>query len=128
MKYSIVSLLLSFSASIITAQNLTKSIGNGKKVYALNCASCHMQNGQGITGAYPPLAKSDYLMADANRSIKIVRNGLNGDITVNGQKYNLPMTGVPISDQETVDVLNYIRNSWGNKGREITIAEVKKNK
>jgi mono/diheme cytochrome c family protein len=39
---------------------------------------------------------------------------------VNGKIYNLEMTGFDLTDQEASDVLNYIRNSWGNKGPAVT--------
>jgi nitrite reductase (NO-forming) len=84
-----------------------------------------MQNGEGIDGVYPPLAKSDYLMEDKTRAIKQVLEGAIGSMTVNGIKYNGFMTGFPLNDQEVSDVLNYIRNSWDNKGEIVLPEEVK---
>lgn len=84
-----------------------------------------MDTGEGIEGVYPPLAKSDYLMADKNRSIQQVLYGVSGEMTVNGKTYNGDMPGFDLSDEEVSDVLNYIRNTWGNKGGAITPAEIK---
>ncbi len=84
-----------------------------------------MDSGEGIEGVYPPLAKSDYLMADKNRSIQQILEGSIGTMTVNGIKYNGFMTPFNLNDQEVSDVLNYVRNSWGNKGGPVTPAEVK---
>lgn len=105
--------------------DLKASIARGKEIYVAQCLSCHMDEGQGIEDVYPPLAKSDYLMADKNRSIQQVLYGASGEMKVNGKVYNLEMTGFDLSDQEASDVLNYIRNSWGNKGQAVTPAEVK---
>jgi mono/diheme cytochrome c family protein len=105
--------------------DLKASITRGKEIYVAQCLSCHMDEGQGIEGVYPPLAKSDYLMADKARSIKQILYGASGEIKVNGKIYNLEMTGFDLSDQETSDVLNYIRNSWGNKGGAIVPLEIK---
>ena len=55
----------------------------GARIYLEVCAACHQPQGQGIPGAFPPLAKSDYLMADKKRSIAIIKNGLEGPIVVN---------------------------------------------
>ena len=44
--------------------DLKASMERGKELYVTNCQSCHMEEGQGLEGVYPPLAKSDYLMAD----------------------------------------------------------------
>ena len=105
--------------------DLSQSIARGKEVYTAQCMSCHMEEGQGIENVYPPLAKSDYLMKDKERSIHNVIHGLSGEILVNGQTYNMEMTPFDfLSDQEVSDVLNYIRNSWGNKGEAVTPDEV----
>jgi nitrite reductase (NO-forming) len=105
--------------------DLKASMARGEQLYVSYCLSCHMDQGQGIEGVYPPLAKSDYLMADKNRSIRQVLYGVSGEIKVNGKTYNLEMTGFDLTNEETADVLNYIRNSWGNKGAVVTPEEVK---
>jgi nitrite reductase (NO-forming) len=84
-----------------------------------------MEQGEGIEHVYPPLAKSDYLMADKKRSILTTMNGLSGEITVNNKVYNMEMASFGLTDEEISDVLNYIRNSWGNKGDAVTPEEVK---
>lgn len=109
-----------------TNDPLEESIQRGKNIYASYCLTCHQPNGMGITGVFPPLAKSDYLMADKKRSIRQVRYGAEGEMVVNSTKYNTPMTGFALSDQETADVLNYVRNSWGNEGEIVTPEEVAK--
>ncbi|OUR72268.1 hypothetical protein A9Q78_07300 [Methylophaga sp. 41_12_T18] len=43
----------------------------GKKIYKSQCAACHQKKGQGIPGVFPPLAGSDYLLADKERAIKV---------------------------------------------------------
>ncbi|MEP2670323.1 MAG: cytochrome c [Cyclobacteriaceae bacterium] len=111
--------------SLSQDDDLKASMVRGKEIFVANCATCHMQNGEGIEGVYPPLAKSDYLMADKVRAIKQVLEGANGPMTVNGVQYNGFMTGFDLSDKEVSDVLNYIRNSWGNNGDAITPKEVK---
>lgn len=97
----------------------------GEKVYETNCAACHQSSGEGVKGAFPPLAKSDYLLADKNRAIKQIIHGSSGEMVVNGVTYNSIMPPQPISDQEIVDVMNFILNSWGNDGGEVTLEEVK---
>jgi mono/diheme cytochrome c family protein len=56
--------------------DLNASIARGKEVYISQCMSCHLEQGEGIQDVYPPLAKSDYLMADKKRSIDNVIHGL----------------------------------------------------
>lgn len=104
--------------------NLKASIARGKDVYIAQCLSCHQEQGEGIDGVYPPLAKSDYLMADKKRSVVQTLKGISGEIKVNGKIYTGDMPGFDLTDQEVSDVLNYIRNAWGNKGPAVTTEEV----
>ena len=67
-------------------------------------------------------------MADKIRSIKIILNGASGPMQVNGVTYEGEMPGYPLSDQEVIDLLNYIRNSFGNKGEAVTMEDIKKSK
>ena len=98
----------------------------GEQVYAKICTVCHQKTGMGLAPLFPPLAGSDYLMADKKRSIVGVLAGQSGPMEVNGKKYNQVMPPLPnLSDEEVANVLTYVRNSWGNKGEAVTPAEVK---
>lgn len=131
MKYLRFFAVLAFSLILLSAFtqkpsfNLKESVARGKEVYGAYCVTCHMEQGEGIESVYPPLAKSDYLMADKKRSISTVLKGLSGEIKVNGKIYNMDMTSFDLTDQEVSDVLNYIRNSFGNKGEAVKPEEVK---
>ncbi len=108
-------------------ENLSKQekIEMGKNVYGRTCVACHQANGQGIPNAFPPLADSDYLNEDVDRSIDVVLHGLTGEIEVNGETYNSVMTAQNISDREAAAVLTYIYNNWDNNGTEVTEEMVK---
>lgn len=108
--------------------NFEERMKAGAIVFKTNCAACHQLNGQGIPDAFPPLAKSDFLMADKNRSIKIVKNGLQGSVTVNGKTFNSVMPALGLSDDDIASVLTYVRNSFGNKGDAVSVDEVKRTK
>ena len=116
---------LSFSVQKQVPFDLKASITRGKEAYIAYCISCHMEKGDGVEALYPPLAKADYLMSDKKRSVQQVLYGANGEMKVNGKVFNTEMTGFDLSDQEVSDVLNYVRNSWGNKGGVIKPEDVK---
>jgi nitrite reductase (NO-forming) len=106
--------------------DLKASIERGKEVYTGNCQGCHMENGEGLPDVYPPLAKTDYIKKDAKHLINIVLKGREGEVTVNGKKYNTPMAAQDyLSDEQIADVYNYIRNSWGSKLAAILPSQVK---
>ena len=97
-------------------ERLINSIKNGESVYKDFCLRCHLPNGEGQTGIFPPLAKSDFLFKNMEESVKAIKfGGIDGEIIVNGVKYNSKMEKMGLYDDEIADVMNYILNSWGNK-------------
>ncbi|MBX3141334.1 MAG: cytochrome C oxidase subunit IV family protein [Trueperaceae bacterium] len=93
---------------------------HGAAVFNANCMACHQMTGQGIPGAFPPLASHavevyavaggrDYL-ADA------VIFGLQGAINVNGMTYNgvMPAWG-HLADADLADALNHVLTAWDDE-------------
>lgn len=106
---------------------LKASIERGAAIYSDFCMVCHQTNGEGIKNTFPPLAKADYLMNNRIESIKAIKFGQTGKITVNGVVYNNAMAPLGLYDEEIADVMNYITNAWGNKNNKmITVEEVAK--
>jgi nitrite reductase (NO-forming) len=110
----------------VVAKSLNEQIAMGQRVYDQNCAACHQPNGEGIPAAFPPLAQSDFLLEDKQRAINVVLNGRQGEIKVNGKTYVGAMPAVKLDDGAAANVVNYILNSWGNKGGNVTVEDVKK--
>jgi len=113
------------AAATTPKRTLADKIKIGKEIYVTTCFACHQSEGQGIPGAFPPLAKSDYLNADSKRAIKTILHGLSGEITVNGKKFNSVMPAQNLSDDEIANVMTYIYNNWGNNKTEVTTEMVK---
>jgi mono/diheme cytochrome c family protein len=96
----------------------------GRQLFSSICAACHQPTGRGIPNVFPPLAGSDYLNADKGRAIKTVINGRQGEIVVNGLRFNNSMPKFPLSDDDIANVLTFVYNSFGNAGIEVTPSEV----
>ena len=75
-------------------------IERGERIYKTVCAACHQPDGEGIAGAFPPLAESDYLNADKRRAIGVVVHGLTGEIQVNGKSFNSVMPSLGLTDED----------------------------
>jgi nitrite reductase (NO-forming) len=97
----------------------------GKGLFAVVCTPCHQATGQGIPDKFPPLAQSDFLNSDKQRAIQVLLHGRQGEIVVNGQKFNNSMPSFPLSDGDIANALTYVYNSLGNSGKEVTEEEVK---
>ena len=97
------------------------SVVDGAAVYARTCAGCHQGGGQGIPGAFPPLAEHVPALLDADGGrlylIDVVLFGLAGPIKIGGQTYQgmMPAQG-QLSDAELAAVLNHISTAWENAG------------
>jgi len=102
----------------------------GKFVYdeKAKCLACHQPTGLGTPGQYPPLVGSDWVLAkEPGRIIRIVLDGFQGPVTVNGQPFNNVMVTWrdTLTDEEIAAVLTYVRQSWGNNATEVKTEQVK---
>jgi nitrite reductase (NO-forming) len=98
---------------------------NGKEVYIQYCQNCHMENGEGLEGVYPPVAKTKYVK-NTNKIIDVILYGQFGKVKVNGKKYNTDMPAQDyLTDEQIADVLTYIRSNMGNKYPAVTPEQVK---
>ena len=104
---------------------LEQQVAAGGALFNGTCSVCHQGTGLGIANVFPPLAKSDFLVADSKRAIGIVLNGKSGPVTVNGQTFNSVMPPMSqLNDDEAANILTYVLNSWGNPGGRISSSDV----
>lgn len=98
----------------------------GRQLYLEECASCHLENGRGISGKYPSLVGSSWVVGAPNRLTAIVLNGVKGEHEVAGARYGgvMPAYRTVLTPAFTAAVLTYIRQSWGNEAPAISAAYV----
>ena len=98
----------------------------GKKIYETpgKCITCHQANGQGVANVFPNLVGSEFLL---NQKVLAVSQVLNGSVKVGNKtvKYPAPMPPQLDNKEEAVAVINYVLNSFGNKGGVVTMDDVK---
>jgi len=101
--------------------DLNASIERGKVVYMQTCVTCHQVTGLGLPGVFPPLAGTEYTGGEARRMIAMTLKGVNPPLKVKEMTYVVPMPPLPTQfpiladDNKLADVINYVRNSFGNK-------------
>ncbi len=100
----------------------------GQELYTkMACVGCHMAEGEGKAGEFPPLASSQWVTnEDHTLPTKILLAGLVGPVTVKGAEYNGNMApyGPALKDHEIAGLVTYIRQSWGNEASEVTLEQV----
>ncbi len=111
MRFPALLALAAYSSAAFAAED-------GAQVYNSLCVACHGPDGKGLNGL-PPLVGSDWPKGQAERSIKIVLNGLTGPVEVAGKAYNIdmPPQGAVLSDEKIAAALTYVRQTFaGNAG------------
>lgn len=85
-----------------------------------------MDDGSGLQGVMPPLARADYVAENQDKLACIIRYGMEGPVQVNDTTYNQQMMGIPqLTDFEVTNIINYINHSWGNDYGYMQYADVK---
>jgi cytochrome c553 len=97
----------------------------GRDLYASHCLACHGPDGTGAIDLIPPLSGTPWVTGDKGRLIRTMLKGLNGEIEVNGKKYNQEMPGFAhLEDSDLAEILTFIRNQFGNKASAVIPGEV----
>lgn len=110
------------SSNELVNENADPALLNGANLYTQNCSSCHGSDGQGFDNIFPPLVNSKWVTADKSVPIRIVRDGLNGEIEVNGEIYrgNMPSFKARLSMAEIAAIINHLREKSEGNHDEIT--------
>lgn len=100
-------------------------LANGRDLYATHCLACHGPEGKGAEDLIPPLVDTPWVTGDKGKLIRTMLHGINGEIEVNGKKYNQEMPAFAhLSDEDLAELLTFIRNQFGNKGSAVIPGEV----
>ena len=106
-----------------------KRFESGRNRYLALCVACHQANGQGLPGLAPALVKSEWVQGPSARPVRIVLNGLQGPVPVNGSTFSGPLVMPPqkdvLDDVAIAEALTYVRNEWGNSAAPVQAGEVK---
>ncbi|RRD22352.1 alcohol dehydrogenase [Brucellaceae bacterium VT-16-1752] len=97
----------------------------GATSYVEHCAVCHRMDGKGAPRIYPALAGNSMVFADDPSSLIQVTlaGGRMPKTTHDAMVFTMPgFSHLP--NREIAEVLNFIRNGWGNHGSEITEADI----
>lgn len=111
------------SAPPAGAADFSTLMEKGKQVYTTTCQACHQATGAGIPGAFPPLAESEWIAGSPKRLAAIVLHGIQGEITVKGQKFQgvMPPFKDVLKPEDIAAVTTYVRNSFGNKANLVPV-------
>jgi mono/diheme cytochrome c family protein len=104
------------------ALDTTALLEKGKQIYTTTCQACHQATGEGLPGAFPPLAGSEWVTGPSKRTVAIVLHGVSGEITVKGDKFNsvMPTFKDQFKSEEIAAVVSYVRQTYGKTSDVVT--------
>jgi mono/diheme cytochrome c family protein len=97
--------VLAVNVLFISTVAAEEALQKGDEIYEINCLGCHMPDGKGDQGMgiYPALA-NNVKLSSVSATLEVVTNGLNG----------MPAFKEYLTDEEILEVVNYIRVNFGN--------------
>ncbi len=98
----------------------------GRQIYGDQCAACHGEAGQGRAGAYPALAGNRAVLMEPphNAILSVLHGGFAPSTSGQPRPFGMPPFMLTLSDTEVAQVLNYVRNSWGNAATPVSRLQV----
>ncbi|MGZ3343854.1 MAG: c-type cytochrome [Caulobacteraceae bacterium] len=107
-----------YAAALAAAAALSagsaRAADDGPVLFAQNCAACHQAKGEGVAGAFPPLAGNKFVQGDPKGPAYVVTHGRGG----------MPNFADDLDDQQIAAILSYVRTSWGNAATPLAPAAV----
>jgi mono/diheme cytochrome c family protein len=98
----------------------------GAMVYLDNCAACHRPDGRGYERVFPALAGNAVIEAGNPESVVsiIFRGSTTPRTPQTPAEFTMPGFAWRLSDIEVMQVANFVRLNWGNRGRQVTLKDV----
>jgi len=102
--------------------------GAGAQIYADECSGCHLPNGKGSAGLFPPLAGSSLVQQiDPMSLLHVVLRGARSTGTAQAPTASaMPAFGWVLNDGQVAAVITYVRNAWGNAAPAVSGSDVGK--
>jgi mono/diheme cytochrome c family protein len=95
-------------------------LARGRNLYLTICASCHGNDGKGITRFGPPLTNSEWVLGQPERLARILLHGMEGPVEVNERVFAAPdiLPAMPAfattPPEDLAAIMTYIRQEWGH--------------
>jgi mono/diheme cytochrome c family protein len=103
-----------------------KPHARGEKLYVDHCAACHGDRGEGVPGAYAPLAgnRAVTMGVPANLVRIVLEGGFAPDTPGHPRPFGMPPFGQTLDNEELAALLTHVRTSWGNQSSAVSALQV----
>ncbi len=113
-------------AAAVPEAKRVKPNARGEKLYADHCAACHGERGEGVPGAYAPLAgnRAVTMPVPANLVRIVLEGGFAPDTPGHPRPFGMPPFGQTLDNEDIAALLTHVRASWGNQGSAVSALQV----
>ncbi len=100
--------------------------GPGAELYALHCAQCHGEQGEGVAGIYPALAgnRAVTMRSSANLVHIVAAGGFPPSTAGNPRPFGMPPFATVFDATEIAQLLSHVRANWGNRAAPVSALDV----
>jgi mono/diheme cytochrome c family protein len=114
------------SQTAAPAARQAKPSARGEKLYVDHCAACHGERGEGVPGAYAPLAgnRAVTMSVPANLVRIVLEGGFAPDTPGHPRPFGMPPFGQTLDNEDIAALLTHVRTSWGNQGSAVSALQV----
>jgi mono/diheme cytochrome c family protein len=101
-------------------------LAQGQALYIDQCAGCHMAQGEGQPGGFPPLKGNAVVQArDPETLVHVILEGVH-TVATREKPTGLAMPAFDwkLSDEQAAALASWLRATWGNEGDAVTAAQV----
>jgi glucose/arabinose dehydrogenase/mono/diheme cytochrome c family protein len=97
----------------------------GAMLYDKYCVACHQRDGKGDGARFPSLVSTGWVSGNRTRLISLLLNGLQGEIDVEGRKFNGVMPAHAfLTDEQIAQLSTFLRQNFGNHANAVEATEV----
>lgn len=116
------------AAPAVSVPAIPADNAGGATLYERHCAQCHGERGEGVPGAYPPLAGNRaVVMTSAVNVVQTVLGGGFAPATAgNPRPFGMPPFVLTLTDRETASVVSHIRSAWDNRASPVSEFDVQR--
>lgn len=109
-----------------TSATKTAPVVVGRQLYSRYCEQCHQADGLGVAERFPPLVGSEWVTGPSRTVIRIILNGLEGPISIEGRHFDgvMPAGKNQLSDGEVAAIATFLRQWKSNQASPVSTSEV----
>jgi mono/diheme cytochrome c family protein len=112
-------------AAVLVCMAGASTAGDGQKLYAQHCLTCHQADGYGVPNLQPAIVGGTWVQGDVRAlALFVMTGGFNSAERKEGESHNVMPAFRHLTDEDLAGILSYIRAKFGKDASAVTGADV----